>query len=167
MPHRSFLLQLTAEGFRPKAFPREGIGLARAGPADVERCRALWVEVGRGYWTERSRWRPARWSAHLAYSSVSFWIASWQARDIGFFELIKKRQGTKIEGMGLLPAWCGQGLGGGLLSAATRQALDDGARRVWLHTATDDHPNALPNYEARGYRVYRDKPLQNPMPPAG
>jgi len=166
MQHRSFLLQLTPDDFRPKAFAQAGIVLVRAGPADGERCRALWNEVGRGYWTERSRWRAARWSAYLRHPSVAFWIASWQVQDIGFFEIVRKRQGTKIEGMGLLPAWRGRGLGGGLLSAATRQALDGGARRVWLHTATDDHPHALSNYLARGYRVYREKPLQNPMPAA-
>ncbi len=28
-------------------------------------------------------------------------------------------------------------------------------RRVWLHTCTLDHPNALPNYLARGFTPYR------------
>jgi hypothetical protein len=25
---------------------------------------------------------------------------------------------------------------------------------VWLHTSTLDHPNALPNYQKRGFRPY-------------
>ena len=30
----------------------------------------------------------------------------------------------------------------------------DGTRRVWVHTRTLDAPGALPNYEARGLRVF-------------
>jgi hypothetical protein len=57
--------------------------------------------------------------------------------------------------------------GNGLLSPRTRswsgrnpdyplarRAWEAGARRVWLHTASLDHPNALANYLARGFRVY-------------
>ncbi|MFG1916756.1 hypothetical protein [Micromonospora sp. NPDC048898] len=28
-------------------------------------------------------------------------------------------------------------------------------RRVWLHTSSLDHPNALRNYQRRGLTVYR------------
>jgi hypothetical protein len=50
------------------------------------------------------------------------------------------------------------------LSAATQQAFATAAKRVGLHTATDDHPNATPNYQARGYRVCKERELKNPMP---
>ena len=29
-----------------------------------------------------------------------------------------------------------------------------GTKRVWLHTSTLDHPNALPNYLRRGFRGF-------------
>jgi len=32
-----------------------------------------------------------------------------------------------------------------------------GASRVWVHTCTLDHPGALPNYIARGFRVYKEE----------
>ena len=32
-----------------------------------------------------------------------------------------------------------------------------GARRVWLHTCTLDHPNALANYQARGLRMFKQE----------
>ena len=28
-------------------------------------------------------------------------------------------------------------------------------RRVWVHTCDLDHPNALVNYQARGFSVYK------------
>lgn len=93
-----------------------------------------------------------------------FYAALERGRDVGFFELIVQRRGIKIEGFGLLPEQRSRGLGGPLLTAATQEAFNLGASRAWLHTATDDHPHALPNYLARGFRVYREQALKHPMP---
>lgn len=167
MSHRSYLLDTTPDAFVPKPFAAvdasAAVALARASVADVVRCRFLWVDVGRGFWTERQRWSDARWAQHLARADIAFWIASAGGADIGFFELAARKRSVKIEGIGLVTARRGQGLGGPLLSAATQVAFATGTRRVCLHTATDDHPNALPNYRARGYRVYRESALRSPM----
>ncbi len=164
-PHRSYLLALEPpDDFRAKPFPRDDIILARATAADAATCRELWTRVGHGFWTEREEWTPAGWQHHLARPCIHFAIASLPREPIGFFELSRDGVQTKLEGFGLLPAWRNHGLGGGLLSAATRQAFADGAKRIWLHTATDDHPHALPNYQARGYRIYHEERLANPMP---
>jgi GNAT superfamily N-acetyltransferase len=165
--HRSYLLECTPEAFRPKRFPVGDVRLAKAGARDRDRCRVLWLEVGREYWSARRRWSDARWRMHVRRPDVSFWIATRRGRDIGFFELHRRIRGVKIEGIGLLAPWRGRGLGAGLLSVATQRAFAAGARRVWLHTATDDHPHALPNYLARGYRVYRERELRHPMPSLG
>ena len=45
-------------------------------------------------------------------------------------------------------------MGGALLSDAVRTAWTLGARRVWLHTCSLDHPAALGNYQARGFRLF-------------
>ena len=63
-----------------------------------------------------------------------------------------------------MPDYIGKGLGGGLLTAATENAFAWGAKRIWLHTATDDHPAALPNYKNRGFKIYKEEALINPMP---
>jgi ribosomal protein S18 acetylase RimI-like enzyme len=154
---------VTPEAFRPRAFPAADVALVAATPADHARCRRLWLEVGRGYWTARTRWHARRWRTHLAQAGVAFWIARRAARDVGFFELAARRRSVKVEGLGLLPECRGRHLGAALVSAATAQAFAEGAPRVWLHTATDDHPHALPNYEARGYRVFRERPLAKPI----
>jgi ribosomal protein S18 acetylase RimI-like enzyme len=165
MKHRSFLLELASKAdFLPKAFSESGISVVQASTSDVDLCRHLWVEVGRGFWNEREDWTLERWRTYLSDEAISFWIAKKGSRELGFFELARDKDGIKIEGLGLLPQWRNRGLGGGLLSAATQQAFDYGAKRIWLHTATDDHPNALPNYQKRGYRVYDEDELRNPMP---
>jgi GNAT superfamily N-acetyltransferase len=164
MNHRSYLLELASRSeFRPRAFPESGIVIVQAGTSDADVCGRLWREVGQGFWTERGDWPLERWHSHLASAAVTFWIAKKLSEEIGFFELAQDGENFKLEGFGLLPQWRGRGLGGGLLSAATQQAFDIGATRIWLHTATDDHPNALPNYQKRGYRIYRKDVLENPM----
>jgi ribosomal protein S18 acetylase RimI-like enzyme len=137
--------------------------VSQAQPRDCDRCRHLWTNVGRGFWSERADWTKAQWDQHLKERSVTFWIATISADDVGFFELTARIGEVKIEGFGLLPCWRECGLGGGLLSEATQRAFALGARRVWLHTATDDHPHALPNYKARGYRICLEETLDDPM----
>jgi hypothetical protein len=45
-----------------------------------------------------------------------------------------------------------------------------GARRLWVHTCSLDHPSALPAYQARGFRVFdvvhteEDLPETSPGP---
>jgi ribosomal protein S18 acetylase RimI-like enzyme len=163
--HRSYWLELCSPGdFRPAAFAIDAVTLARVRGSDYARGRALWAEVGRGFWSERQEWSPAHWQGHLDDANTWFGVAALSSDDIGFFELTREGAEVKLEGFGLLPAWRARGLGAGLLSVATRQAFAFGARRIWLHTATDDHPHALPNYRARGYRVYREEALEHPMP---
>jgi GNAT superfamily N-acetyltransferase len=62
---------------------------------------------------------------------------------------------------GLTPDYIGQGSGGHFLTLVTRMAWEltspDGhaTKRVWLQTSSHDHANALPNYESRGFRIFR------------
>ena len=60
---------------------------------------------------------------------------------------------THIHNFGLLSQFIGQGLGGHLLSQAVKRAWAWGASSVWLSTCSHDHPHALKNYLARGFRI--------------
>jgi GNAT superfamily N-acetyltransferase len=164
MTHKSYRLELRNRAeFRPKAPPVPALTLARAEVTQTALCRRLWTEVGRGFWTEREEWAPVRWEQHLADARVSCWIVGQGAATVGYFELHQADEGIKIEGFGLLENWRGRGLGGAILSLATEQAFALGGARIWLQTATDDHPSALPNYLKRGYRIYHEEALANPM----
>ena len=75
---------------------------------------------------------------------------------IGYYEL-QRQAGDSIEIaiFGLTPEFIGQGCGGPLLDSAIENAYAWGARRVWVHTCTDDHPNALNNYRKSGLRIFK------------
>ncbi|MHC4106046.1 MAG: GNAT family N-acetyltransferase, partial [Planctomycetota bacterium] len=49
------------------------------------------------------------------------------------------------------------GIGRQLLTAAVERAWQMGARRVLVHTNTRDHPHALGNYQARGFRIFKEE----------
>ena len=67
---------------------------------------------------------------------------------------------VEIKFFGLTNEFIGKGFGGYMLSEAIRQAWDWDAKRVWVHTCTLDHDNALPNYLARGMTVYKKETIE-------
>ncbi|HEV8305624.1 MAG TPA: hypothetical protein VGQ25_11715, partial [Gemmatimonadales bacterium] len=69
---------------------------------------------------------------------------------------------VEIAYFGIVPAEFGRGFGKHLLSCAVRDAWALGPKRVWLHTCTLDHPNALPNYVARGFTPYKAEEYEVP-----
>ena len=164
MNHRSFLLECTPDNFRARRSATASLVTTQAGVNNLALCQRLWLAVGEGFWTERSRWSQARWLRQLQEPGVSFWITHVSNEGAGCFELTRMTRGVKIQGFGLLPDYRGRGLGRDLLTAATERGFETGAQKVWLHTATDDHPNALPNYLAGGYRIVRERELRHPMP---
>jgi GNAT superfamily N-acetyltransferase len=130
----------------------------------VERCpasfhRYLYAEVGRAYhWVDRLGWTDAESRAYLDAPGVSLWVLYCAGAPAGYFELKTYDDGSvEIAYFGLLPEFTGRGLGKHLLSEAVSRAWAQGARRVWLHTCTLDHPAALPNYVARGFRPFKNE----------
>ena len=82
-------------------------------------------------------------------------MASVSGTPAGYFELETQAGGNaEIAYFDLLPQFIGRGLGGALLTATVERAWAIGASRVWVHTCSLDHPNALPGYQARGFRVF-------------
>jgi GNAT superfamily N-acetyltransferase len=119
--------------------------------------RFLYSEIGREHhWVDRLPWTVDEIAAYLADPQVSIWLLRAWASPAGYFELRRDQDdGVEIAYFGLLKHFHGRGLGGHFLTQAVERAWDAGARRVWLHTNTFDHPSALPNYLKRGFKVFR------------
>jgi len=126
--------------------------------------RFLYAEVGRAYsWVDRQSWTDDEIRAHLADPTVSIWLLTVRAAPAGYFELKACTDGSvEIAYFGLLGEFIGRGYGKHLLTEAVERAWGLGARRVWLHTCSLDGPAALPNYQARGFRAYREETYSVP-----
>ena len=138
--------------------------------------RFLYAAVGADWnWYSKQRWDYARWLAYVDRPELETWIGYVSGTPAGYFELERQDGGNvELAYFGLLPRFIGQGIGGALLTAAITRGWDMGAARVWVHTCSLDHPKALANYQARGFRVFRvedkieelpDEPLE-PWPGA-
>ena len=142
----TWYLEMTAPGdLRPKRSARADLALARIDAPMPELNRFFYTAVGGGwYWIDRLPWTWSQWLEYLARPELETWILSAAGQPAGYFELERQAEGdVEIVYFGLLPRFLGQGLGGWLLTAAVERAWEGGARRVWLHTCSLDHPTAL------------------------
>ena len=75
----------------------------------------------------------------------------------GYFELIihKDKKEVEIAYLGLLEEYHNQKLGSLLLSSAIRNSFKEKTDRVWVHTCSLDHKNALKNYLSRGMKIFK------------
>lgn len=106
-------------------------------------------------WTDREQWTLEEWSAAVDRPDVELCTLSIGDTLAGYFQLHASDDGVEIKYFGLLPEWTGRGLGGALLSRAINRAWELTSIRVTLNTCSLDHPAALANYLARGFRVVR------------
>ncbi|HYX29591.1 MAG TPA: GNAT family N-acetyltransferase [Pyrinomonadaceae bacterium] len=156
---RTYLEMHAPEQLRPSLSTDPLIEVREEPHCSVELFRFLYREVGRNYhWIDRLAWTDAEIKTYLQQSEVSLWLMTYDDQIAGYFELKKEADGsTEIAYFGLLPQFIGRGLGKHLLTCAVEQAWADGARRVWLHTCTDDDPAALPNYLKRGFKPFKSE----------
>ena len=167
-------LELVAPG-PSRADPRPD-GSFRAGPAGIELrrerapkaasvARAMYLDVGAAYhWLDRADWTEAQWRAEVDRDGVELCTARVGDGIVGYFLLHVERDSVELKYFGLTPRFVGQGIGGPLLSAAIQRALSIGPGRVTLNTCSLDHPAALPNYLARGFRVIRTAVERRTLP---
>jgi GNAT superfamily N-acetyltransferase len=163
----TWYLEIRTPGeLRPKRSPRTDLLLSRLDDPAPEVNRFFYTAVGGGwYWIDRLGWTWAKWMQYLSRAELETWVLSAGGLPAGYFEL-EKQPGDDVEVayFGLLERYTGQGLGGHLLTAAVERAWQWGARRVWLHTCSLDHPQALCNYQARGFRLYKEEVHAEDLP---
>jgi len=125
--------------------------------------RMCYRTVGEAFhWFDRWDWSDEEISKHLADPAIQLFVARrgsvpQQADLSGWYELrrVAEDDSVEIAYFGIVAREFGRGFGKHLLSCAVRDAWALRPRRVWLHTCTLDHPNALPNYLKRGFTPYR------------
>ena len=125
---------------------------------DFQLNKFFYKQVGKKHrWIDRLSWSDGKWMNYISNKNLETYIISESEELAGFFELLynPELKETEISYFGLLEEYIGKGIGGYALSEAIRKSFQRNIRRVWLHTCTLDHPNALKNYIARGMKVFR------------
>ncbi len=122
--------------------------------------KALFAAVGAEWlWFSRLRASDAEVAAVLADPGIE--ILGLRAADrgnnlIGLLELDWRQSETvEVAFLGVVPSHLGMGGGRFLLAHAIERARQAGVARIWLHTCTFDHPDALAFYQRAGFRPFK------------
>ena len=80
---------------------------------------------------------------------------------VGYCEILftKDIKETEILYFGILEEYFERKFGGYLLSEVIKYSFSLGSTRIWVHTCSLDHKNALKNYLSRGMKVFNEEVL--------
>ena len=142
--------------------PFNNLFLEKVNPPDFQLNKFFYKEIGKKHsWTDRLVWDDKKWIDYLENSGVNTYILKNNKDFIGYFEQIfdKDKLDCEIAYFGILEEYIGKKLGGYLLSEAIKISFNIGSKRIWVHTCSLDHKNALQNYLSRGMRVFKSETL--------
>lgn len=134
-----------------------GLDVIEAELKEFKFNRYLYSLVGEIWnWTDKLVLTDQQWKEYAESSNMRTWVAYYKGSIAGYFELNTDSEfNVEIAYFGLAPKFIGKGFGGYLLSCAIKFAWEKcNAKRVWVHTCTLDHPNALKNYQSCGLKIY-------------
>ena len=129
-------------------------------PVDFQLNKFFYKNIGKNYkWVDRLVWSEAKWIDYVSNKNVKTFILKNKNDLAGFFESIFHIEKNEIEiaYFGVLEEYQNKKLGSYLLSEAIKKSFENNIRRVWLHTCSTDHKNALNNYIARGMKIFRSE----------
>ena len=142
--------------------PFNNLCLEKINPPDFQLNKFFYKQIGKKHsWTDRLVWNDKKWIDYLENSRVRTYILKHNKDFIGYFEQIfdKEKLDCEIAYFGILEEYIGKQLGGYLLSEAIKISFNIGSKRIWVHTCSLDHKNALKNYLSRGMKVFKSETL--------
>ena len=131
-------------------------------PSNFQLNKFFYKNIGKKHqWVDRLIWTDTQWIDYVSSKNVKTYIFKKKDDLAGFFELISHEEKKEIEiaYFGLLEEFQNKNLGSFLLSEAIKKSFLNNINRVWLHTCSLDHKNALGNYLARGMRIFKSETL--------
>jgi GNAT superfamily N-acetyltransferase len=157
VPITTTYVEMFSHNGRTIAAPRPGVAVIQAHQPSVAYYRFLYNSVGRDWnWTSRGRLADPELARLIQDPQEEMHVLFVEGVPAGFAELDLRVAGEiELVQFGLVPEFIGQGLGKYFLQWTIDRAFSHRPRRFWLHTCTDDHPTALPNYLKSGFAVYR------------
>ncbi len=137
--------------------PSGNYSLKQVFPNDFQLNKFFYKQIGKNYqWVDRLIWTDKNWIEYVSSPNLFTFVLKNNDDIAGFFELMyhKDKLETEIAYFGLLKEYIGKKLGGYMLSEAIKKSFSYNVKRVWAHTCSLDHKNALKNYLSRGMKIY-------------
>jgi ribosomal protein S18 acetylase RimI-like enzyme len=128
----------------------------------IDLCKFFYKEVGRDFfWRDRLKWSDQNWLDYISNDFFKLYILKQNNKLAGYYELLHNPNISEMEipYFGIFKEFFGKGIGGYLLTDAILTSFNQKTNKVWVHTCTLDHPNALKNYLARGMKIFKTEKI--------
>ena len=132
-------------------------------PVNFQLNKFFYKNIGKKHmWVDRLVWLESKWIDYVSDKKVKTYVFKYKNDLAGFFELIfhYEKKEVEIAYFGLLEEYQNKRLGSYLLHEAIKRSFIKNINRVWVHTCTLDHKNALNNYISRGMKVYKTETIR-------
>ena len=142
--------------------PSENYSLSLIDPINFQLNKFFYKSIGKNHkWMDRLTWPEEKWINYVSSKNVKTYVLKFNDDLVGFFELIfhLKKKETEIAYFGILEEYQNKKLGSYLLSEAIKKSFRKDVNRVWVHTCSLDHRNALNNYISRGMKIFKTETL--------
>ena len=160
--HRNYLEICSIKDLNEVSKLSEDYSLDILEPINFQLNKFFYKNIGKKHkWIDRLIWSETQWIDYVSNPKVKTYIFKYRDNLAGFFELISHIENKEVEiaYFGLLEEFQNRKLGSYLLSEAIKISFIHKVNRVWLHTCSLDHKNALNNYIGRGMKIFKTETL--------
>ena len=157
---RSYLEINSLKDLQESEKPSEDYIVDLIEPTDFQLNKFFYKNIGKNHkWIDRLIWSEEQWIKYVSSKNVKTFVLKNNKDLVGFFELIIhfEKKEVEIAYFGILEEYQNKKLGSFLLSDAIKKSFHENAERVWLHTCSLDHKNALNNYLSRGMKIFKSE----------
>ena len=131
-------------------------------PENFQLNKFFYKRIGKKHhWIDRLSWSDKQWIDYVSDKKVMTYVLKFKEDLAGYFELIlhPEKEEVEIAYLGLLEEYQNKKLGSHLLSSAIKNSFINKPKRVWVHTCSLDHKNALNNYKSRGMKIFKTETI--------
>ena len=136
-----------------------GLALVQHKKMNIASYRTVYERVGADWlWFSRLCLADNDLSTIIHHKAVDVFTVDSQQGCSGLLELdYREPRQCELAFFGLAPELIGRGIGRWLMSEALRLAWTHDIDRLWVHTCTFDHPDALAFYRRAGFIPFRQQ----------
>ena len=160
---RNYLEISSIEDLNKVNEPTKDYSLNLLEPINFQLNKFFYKNIGKKHnWIDRLVWTETQWIDYVSSEKVKTYIFKFKNDLAGFFELIShiEKKEVEIAYFGLLEEFQNKKLGSYLLSQAIQTSFKGSIDRVWVHTCSLDHKNALNNYISRGMKIFKTETVR-------
>ena len=159
---RSYLEIKSLQDLKKASKPLEDYSINLLDPINFQLNKFFYKDIGKNHrWIDRLVWMESQWIDYVTDKKVKTYVLKYKNDLAGFFELIfhSEKKEVELAYFGLLEEYQNKKLGSYLLCEAIKTSFGNNINRLWVHTCTLDHKNALNNYLARGMKIFKTETI--------